>query len=116
LTSLVKKIDQTVHEASAKRPGGQNLGTFLIIGDAAGRADQLHEMAKKEVLHRVTLCIGAAPPRYEVSNEAEVTVVIYTVGRPGRQEVVANFALRQGELNKTKCDAIVAALSKVLLQ
>jgi hypothetical protein len=112
LTSLVKAIDQKVHEASGKYP--RSLGTFVVIGDAHGRADQLRGLAKAEALQRVTLCIGAAPPRYEVSNDAEVTVVIYTPGRPGRQEVRANFALRQGELDETKHDAIVEALSKVL--
>jgi hypothetical protein len=43
-----------------------------------------------------------------------VTVVIYNPGRPGRQSVLANFALRKGELDSTKTDAIVAALSNVL--
>lgn len=112
MTSLVKTIDQRVNEASGKYP--RKLGTFVVIGDAAGRAEQLRDLAKSEALGRVTLCIGAAPPRYEVSNDADVTVVIYTPGRPGRQEVVANFALRQGELDETKSDAIVAALSNVL--
>jgi hypothetical protein len=114
LTGLVKQIDETVIEAAAKQKGGRKLGTFVIIGDAEGRADQLRKIAEKEKLQQVSLCIGAAPPRYEVSNEAEVTVVIYNVGRPGQQQVVANFALRKGELDKTKRDAIIAELSKVL--
>ncbi len=114
MTSLVKKIDKAVDEASGKQPGGQKLGTFVVIGDADGRAEQLRKMTEKEALKRVSLCIGTAPPRYEVSKEADVTVVIYSVGRPGRQEVVANFALRTGELDETKGDAILAALSKVL--
>lgn len=112
LTSLVKTIDQKVNEASGKYP--RKLGTFVIIGDAKGRAEQLRELAKNEALGRVTLCIGAAPPRYEVSSEAEVTVVIYNPERPGRQSVQANFALRPGQLDETTSDAIVAALSKVL--
>jgi hypothetical protein len=114
LTSLVKQIDDTVNEAAGKQKNGQHLGTFVIIGEAEGRAEQLRKLAEKEGLKQMSLCIGTAPPRYEVSNEAEVTVVIYTVGRPGQQQVVANFALRKGELDETKRDAIVAALSKVL--
>ena len=112
LTSLVKTIDQKVNAAAGNHP--RKLGTFVIIGDAHGRADQLRGMAQNEGLGRVTLCIGAAPPRYEVSSEADVTVIIYTVGRPGRQSVAANFALRKGDLNETKRDAIVEGLSKVL--
>jgi hypothetical protein len=112
LTSLVKTIDQKVNEAAGKHP--RRLGTFVIIGDAHGRAEQLRDLAKKEALQRVTLCTGAAPPRYAISNEAEVTVVIYTIGRPGRQAVAANFALRKGDLDQATRDAIVEALSKVL--
>jgi hypothetical protein len=114
LTGLVKKIDKVVDVASGKQPGGQKLVTFVIIGDADGRAEQLRGMAEKEALKRVSLCIGTSPPRYEVSKDADVTVVIYSVGRPGRQEVVANFALRKGELDEEKGDAILEALSKVL--
>lgn len=114
LTSLVKSIDQKVTEASPKYPGGRKLGTFLIIGDSAGRADQLRSLAQKEGLQRVSLCIGAAPPRYEISPDVDVTVVIYTPGRPGRQEVKANFALRTNELDATRREAIVAALANVL--
>jgi len=114
LASLVKKIDQTINEASGKYPGGRKLGTFLIIGDGNGRADQLRDLARKEGLQRVSLCLGAAPPRYEVNNEADVTVVIYNPNRPGRQSVTANFALRKGELDETMSEAIVEALSKVL--
>jgi hypothetical protein len=112
LTGLVKRIDQKINDASGKY--SNKLGTFVIIGDAAGRAEQLRGLAECESLERVTLCIGAAPPRYEVNAEADVTVVIYSPGRPGRQTVTANFALRKGELDETKCDAIIAALASVL--
>jgi hypothetical protein len=71
-------------------------------------------MAKNEGLQRVSLCIGAAPPRYELSGEADVTVVIYNPGRRNEQAVQANFALRKGELDDAKSDAIVAALAQVL--
>lgn len=112
LTSLVKKIDDKVNAASGKHPN--KLGTFVIIGDKAGRADELRGLATCESLQRVTLCIGAAPQRYEVNPDADVTIVIYTVGRPGRQTVTANFALRNDELNDAKSDAILAALANVL--
>ena len=112
MTGLVKKIDQKVHAASGKH--GKKLGTFVIIGNADGRAEQLRSLAQQESLQRVTLCIGNAPPRYEVNPDADVTVVIYTVGRPGRQQVAANFALSECGLDEAKTDAILAALSEVL--
>jgi hypothetical protein len=114
LTSLVKKMDQKVKEATGKYAEGRSLGAYLIVNDTAGLADQLRDMAKTEGLQRVSLCIGAAPPRYEVANEADLTVVIYNPGRRNQQSVVANFALRRGELDDATSDTIVAALSKVL--
>jgi hypothetical protein len=114
LTGLVKKMNQKVNEAAGNYKDGRNLGAYLIINDAPGLADQLRGMAKTDGLRRVSLCIGVAPPRYEVANEAEVTVVIYNPGRRNEQAVVANFALRKGELDDAKSDAIVAALAKVL--
>jgi hypothetical protein len=115
LTSLVKKIDRQVQEASGKRIGGKKLGVFVIVPAADGRADQLHALAKKESLQRVTLGIGNAPPRYEINKEADVTAAVYTINWPPRQqEVVGNFALRTGELDDARCDDILAALAKVL--
>jgi hypothetical protein len=103
-----------VTAAAGKYAADRQLGTYVIVSDAHGRADQLRGMAKKESLQRVSLCIGAAPPRYEVNREAEVTVVIYNPGWRHQQSVVANFALRKGELDEAKGDAIALALSKVL--
>ena len=114
MTSLVKAIDQKVSEAAGKYAGGRKLGTYVIVGDAHGRAERLRDLARKEALPHVSLCIGTAPPRYEVAPEAAVTVVIYNPGRRSQQAVVANFALRQGELDETRREAVVAALSKVL--
>lgn len=48
-----------------------------------------------------------------MAKEADVTVVIYEVGRRGNA-VSANFALRKDDLDEKQSDAIVAALSKVL--
>ena len=47
---------------------------------------------------------------------ADITVVIYHVGERRLEKVTANFALRKGELNEAKTDAIVKALSAVLPQ
>ena len=112
LASLAAKLDQKVDAASPKYP--QKLGTFVIVGDAPGRVDQLRGMAECEGFRRVTLCIGNAPAKYEINPIADVTVVIYTPGRPRESQVVANYALRRGELDETRQDAILNALAKVL--
>ena len=115
LTGLVKKIDQAVDQAAGKRAGNRGLGAFVLFdGNADGLDQRLREMAEKEGLKRVNLCIGAPPPDYEVAKEAEVTVVIYSVGRRWEQKVTANFALRKGELDEATADAIVKALTETL--
>ena len=58
LTSLVKKMNQKVNEAAGKYKEGRNLGTYLIINDAPGLADQLRGMAKTEGLQRGS-CVSA---------------------------------------------------------
>jgi hypothetical protein len=112
LTSLVKSIDQQLNKAgkAVRFPGA-----FVIFDSNADGLDrQLREMAEKEALTRVSLCIGAPPKDYGVAREADVTVVIYSLGRRFEQHVTANFALRKGQLNEAKADAILKALSDVL--
>jgi hypothetical protein len=112
LTSLVKKMDETLNRAASKHP--RKLGAFVILPDGPGRVDRLRSLAAKEALQRVTLSIGAPTPRYEISQEAAVTVVIYNPGRPGQQSVQANFALMECGFDETATDEIIAALVRVL--
>ena len=113
MTSLVKKIDQQVDAASAKR--ARPVGAYILfVNNADGLDKRLRALAEKEALKRVSLCIGAPPANYEVSGEAEITVVIYRVGRRRQEPVTANFALRKGELDDAKADAILKALSEAL--
>jgi hypothetical protein len=114
LTGLVKKIDQRVNEAASRMKSGPELGTYVILyNNSDGLDEQLRGMAEYEALTRVSVGIGAPPGDYNVAKDADVTVVIYQVGRRGNA-VSANFALRKDELDDKQSDAIVAALSKVL--
>jgi hypothetical protein len=113
LTSLVKKIEKQVEAASGKSP--RTLGAYVIFQTNSDCLEmRLHAMADKEELKRVCIGIGAPPQDYEVAKEADVTVVIYNASRRGQQHVTANFALRKGELDESKTDAIVKALSEAL--
>ena len=49
-----------------------------------------------------------------MSPEADLTVVVYRLGNKRREPVTANFALRKGELDDARADAIVKAISDVL--
>jgi len=115
LTSLVKKIDQQLAAVAGKT--ANPLGVYVIfVNNADGLDKRLREMAEKEGLKHVNLCIGVPPAvsaAYEVAPEADVTAVIYSIARRG-QPVTANFALRKGELDKAKTKAIVKALSEML--
>ena len=109
MTSLVKKIDQRLNTATGKP------GVYVIfLNNTDGLDNRLREMAQKEALKRVSVCIGAPPADYAVAGEADVTVVIYRVGQRRREQVTANFALRKGELDEAKADAIVQALCEAL--
>ena len=90
------------------------LGVYVIfVNNADGLDKQLRGMAEENALKRVSLGIGAPPEDYEVAREADVTVVIYG-GPEGEEKVKANFALRKGDLDEAKADAIVKALARVL--
>ena len=109
MTSLVKKIDERL-QASPGKPGVY----VLFVRNTDGLDNRLRAMAEKEGLKRVLLGIGAPPEDYEVNPAADVTVVIYHVGQRRLENVTANFALRKGELDEAKTDAIVKALSEAL--
>ena len=113
MTSLVKKIDQQLEAGSGKGP--RPPGVYVLFDSSASGLDkQLREMAAKEKLKSVSLCIGTPPANYQVNKEADVTVVIYRIGRRRQEPVTANFAFRKGELDEAKADAIVKALSDIL--
>lgn len=112
MTGLVKKLEQRL-EAAGKYP--RTLGVFVIFdGNPAVLEPQLRALAAKEPLKRVCLGIGALPKDYEVSPEADVTVVVYNPDRRNKQFVKANFAFRKGELTDKKADAVSAAVWAVL--
>jgi hypothetical protein len=113
LTSLVKKIDERLDALPGKRT--RPPGVYIIFdSNATGLDQRLRELAQKENLRRVMLCIGPPPRDYAVNGAADVTVVIYRVGRRRQEPVTANFALRQGDLTAARADAIVQALSEAL--
>src|SRR5262249_6667041 len=115
LTSLVKKFDRRLAATAGKSP--RPPGAYVIfVNNADGLDKRLRAMAEKAALKHVSVCIGTPPQNYEVSGEADVTVVIYRLGRRRLEPVTANFALRKGELDDAKADAIVKALSAVLPQ
>ena len=85
---------------------------FIFCNDDAELKKKLEDYITKEGLKQVVLCNTNAegPKRYRVAKEADFTVAIYK----DKNEVVANFALKKGELDKDKSKAIIKALTEVL--
>lgn len=112
LTSLVKKLDARLESA---KKGQRPLGAYVIFSttDADLEMRLRSDMACAGVA-RVSFGLGAPRPAYDVSPEAEATIVIYNPERPARQRVLANFAFRPGELDDVKADAVARALDAAL--
>ena len=73
---------------------------------------KLKEFAKKHKLKNtpVTIFDGVAgPPKYKISKDADVTVMMW-VG----QKVKANHAFENGKLNKSSIKKVLADTSKIL--
>ena len=107
LTSLVKKLD----EATAKNSSAR-MGSFIVFcSDEEGLEKKLEELAKKEKIEKLVLCIDnpAGPKGYEVSKDAEITVVLYN-----SRTVKANHAFKKGEMKEKDIEAIVADVAKIM--
>jgi hypothetical protein len=107
LTSLVKQID-----AETVKNNNKNMGSFVVfLSDKEGLDSELKKLAEKEKLKECILAIDnvAGPEGYDVSKDAEVTVVLYN-----RRKVTANFAFRKGELNDKAIDRIITDIGKIV--
>lgn len=83
---------------------------MTLLADKAD-LDALAKWAQKQGLKDVP--VGAyedteGPPSYKLSKEAEVTVLLFT-----KQKVVANFALRSGELTDKQIEIIQKSVPKL---
>jgi hypothetical protein len=107
LTMLIKKIDaETAKNKDAK------MGSFVVfLSDKEGLEGQLKSLAKENSIEKCVLSIDnpAGPKAYKVSQEADVTVVLYT-----DRVVKANYAFRKGELKDKDIEKIVSDLPKIL--
>jgi molybdopterin biosynthesis enzyme MoaB len=113
LTSLVKKIDRRLDESVSKHRPALRPGVFVILSSGDSKMQQkLRELAARGGVKHVVLTIGGSGVRkYNVANEAAVSVGVYR--GPGLEaKVSANFALRKGELTRKKAEAIFQAVTR----
>jgi hypothetical protein len=107
LTALIKKID-----ACTEKNKDNKMGSFVVfLSDSEGLADQLKKLAEKESIKRCVLSIDnpSGPKAYNVSKDADVTVVLYT-----NRVVKANYAFKKGELKEKDIDVVLGDVSKIL--
>jgi hypothetical protein len=107
LTALIKKIDETTVKNK-----GANMGSFVVfLSDKEGLDKELASLAKQEGIKSCVLSIDnpAGPKGYNVSKDADITVVLYT-----ERTAKANWAFKKGELNDKAIATIVAGVSKIV--
>jgi len=107
LTSLIKKLD-----ACCAKNNSCKLGSFVVFcSDSEGLEGKLKELAKDSKLKNVVLSIDnpAGPEKYNVSKDADVTVVLYV-----KRTAKANFAFKKGAMTDKDVEAIMKAVPKIL--
>jgi hypothetical protein len=107
LTRLIKQLD-----AATAKNSDKNMGSFVVfLSDKEDLANQLKKVARDANVKHTVLAIDnpAGPEKYDVSRDADVTVVLYS-----RHNVIANHSFRKGELNDTAIGKIMANVPKIL--
>lgn len=104
---MVKKVEE-------KLQANPSLRGFVVVltDDADKTGEELKKLAKDHGIEKLPLTVyegQAGPPSYKISQDAEVTVHLWT----GTQ-VKANHAFAEGELDEKGIEAVVADISKIL--
>ena len=106
---LLKAIDaETVKHAKA------DMFSFAVFsGDKAKLEPQLKDAAKQAELKKLVLAIEDAadpiPPKYNLSKDADVTVILYV-----DRVVKANYSFAKGKLTEKDIAAVVSDVSKIV--
>jgi len=107
LTGLIKKLDveATKHKSAKLKV------IVIILADDPAWETKLKDFGEKQGLKNVDLAlmVPGGPEHYNLSDEADVTVVIYK-----RQKVESNHAFKKGELNGKAVKLILADVPKVV--
>jgi hypothetical protein len=90
------------------------MGSFVVFcSDEDGLEKKLKELAEENKIKECILSIDnpAGPQKYNVSKDADVTVVLYV-----NRTCKANHAFKKGQLNERAIDQVVSDVSKILPQ
>ncbi len=106
VASLIAKLD-----AATVKNQGASMGSYAVFcSDKEALPAQLKELAEKSKLQRMVLSIDnpAGPNNYDISKDAEVTVLLYS-----DTTVRANHSFRAGQLRDADVTRIVADVTKI---
>jgi hypothetical protein len=109
LASLVKQIDKQVADNKEK-----DMKSFLVLLSDDPDADEakLKAFAKKHGIKNVPFTVYdgvAGPPSYKVSQDADLTVLMWK-----EQKVKVNHAFAKGKLKAADAKAVAKGTAKIL--
>lgn len=110
-TPEVAKLLKQLDDATVKNSGA-SMGSYAVFcSDKDGLDKALTKLAADQKLTKLILAIDnpAGPKEYNISKEAEVTVLLYN-----DLKVKANHAFRKGELNDAAITKVVADVAKIV--
>lgn len=109
--ATLKKLITTVETATAKNAKAE-LNSFVVFCSNSDKLQaQLKEFAEKAKLQNVILAIDepAGPDKYNISKDADVTVVLYK-----ERVVKANHTFAKGQLSDKDIDMVSAEIAKLV--
>jgi len=103
LISLIKKIDAASEKNKIK-------SFVVMLNDDEKLADQLKDVAKKNDLKQIVFAVDnpAGPKGYQISKDAEVTVLLYN-----NRKIEVNEAFRKSDFNAKAVEKVVGQLDKI---
>lgn|SRR5262245_61875650 len=108
LGKLLVKCDAAV----AEQPKDAMKSWLTVLGEKTIGLDDLAKWSKEVGLKNVPVGVfddPEGPPSYQLSKEAEVTVLLFV-----NKKVIANFAFRNGELDDAAVARVAESLPKLI--
>jgi hypothetical protein len=105
--ALIKKLDRATADHADARMGS----CVIFLSGDKDLPGKLKEFADRENVQRTVLAVyaPAGPHRYKISEDAEVTILLYT-----DETVQANYAFGRGRMKDGDIDKVIADLPKIL--
>ncbi len=109
LAKLVRELDKTLEEQKEK---GLRAWVTFLENDQSQIDRKLARWAQDHAIRLTPLGVfedAAGPPSYRLTRDADVTILMFA-----KQQVVVNFAYRDGELTEERVKEVMSALPKIL--